>query len=65
MTRPAVEQEPLDQLLDINTVAAAFGISAYHLQRKCRDKEIEAVKIGRHWRIRRSVVEQVLAGGVA
>jgi excisionase family DNA binding protein len=63
--RPGIDQEPLDQLLDTNVIAAAFGICTDELRRKCRNGEIEAVKIGRHWRIRRSVVEKVLAGGVS
>ena len=63
--RPGTETEPLDTLLDTNVIAAAFGISTDELRRKCRNREIEAVKIGRHWRIRRSVVEKVLAGGVS
>jgi excisionase family DNA binding protein len=64
--RPGIDhQEPLDVLLETNLVAEVFGITPWELRRKCRDKEIEAVKIGRHWRIRRSVVEKVLAGGVS
>jgi excisionase family DNA binding protein len=63
--RPGFVQEPLDQLLDTNFTADVLGISPWEVRRKCRDGEIEAIKIGRHWRIRRSVVEKVLAGGVS
>src|SRR5918995_4693666 len=54
-------REPLDQLdrlLSTEEVAEYLGVGQATVYRWCREGSLPAVKIGRHWRVRRSALEE-------
>src|SRR5215218_6343833 len=48
----------LDRLLSTEEVAEYLGVGQATVYRWCRDESLPAVKIGRHWRVRRSALEE-------
>jgi excisionase family DNA binding protein len=56
--RNSVSIDLEDRLLSPNEAAAMLGVSAYTIRAMARDREIPALKLGRHWRFRRSSLER-------
>jgi len=52
-----------DELLGVEDVAQRLGVDALIVQRWCRDEALPSLRIGRSWRIRRSVLEELLEQG--
>src|SRR5215213_10264702 len=52
-----------DELLGVEDVAQRLGVHALIVQRWCRDEALPSLRIGRSWRIRRSVLEELLEQG--
>jgi excisionase family DNA binding protein len=54
----------LDRLLTLSEVAAILGTSERFPRRLITERRIEFVKVGRHVRIRESVLDDFIASGV-
>ena len=58
--RPIPRLEPGD-LLSLATASALTGMSHEFLRERCERGEIEAAKLGRAWRIKRTALEAYVA----
>ena len=47
-----------NELLGVEEVAQHLGVDPITVQRWCRDGELPCIRIGRSWRIRRSILEE-------
>lgn len=55
--------ESVDPLLDVNQAAERFGTSVWFLRTLIKQRRIEYVKLGRHVRIRQSVIDAMIDAG--
>lgn len=55
--------QPIDRLLSVSEAAAQLGTSERYPRRLIAERRIDFVKVGRHVRIRQSVVDKFLQEG--
>src|SRR5215216_2747867 len=49
-------------LLSAEDVARYFGVGQMTVYRWCKEGRLQCIKLGKHWRIRREALEDLLAG---
>ena len=52
-----------DELLEVPEIADYLRVSAVTVYRWCKEGKLPCLKLGHHWRVRRSVLEDFLERG--